>query len=86
MQLLNKRMAAPKVDENDKNGPETWYKVVVKTGTEEVHESSSRSEDELSMSQGMFLPMSALDPMSLIISQKRASRKRFDHKYLIERL
>ncbi|CAF9922409.1 hypothetical protein IMSHALPRED_005680 [Imshaugia aleurites] len=43
---------AAEIDEGSKNEPETWYKVVMKSGAAENVESSSRSEDDLNMSPG----------------------------------
>lgn len=62
LRLLDKSMMAAKIDESSKYGPEAWYKVVLNTGTEEVAESSSHSEDELNMSHGRCLTKPAIDP------------------------
>lgn len=62
LRSLNKSMMAAKLDESSKNEPETWYKVVLRTGTEDAAESLSHSEDELNMSHGRCLAKPILDP------------------------
>ena len=75
LQSLSKSTMADKFNQSSKNEPEAWYKVVLKTGAEEVAELPPHSEDELSVSHGRYLSKPTIDSTSLILSQTRMHQK-----------
>lgn len=79
LQPLDKSMMATKLDESGMNEPETWYKVVVKAGAEDVAESLSHSEDELNMSHGISLSILSVDCRSLTRGKTRVHQNYRDH-------
>ena len=84
LQLLDKSMMAPKLDESIKHEPEMWYKVVHNAGADNVAESPLQSEDELNMSHGRCSAKPALDVKPLTDGQTRVQKQYHDHRLLRE--